>query len=183
MHGLPATPGASTSTKTTAAPVPEAPVRAQISSIAYDKEPLRAYGFRDRAKSGDTAQPQTPPTHEPRKNENLEEQTRLRTVQGSAAKYNLIAIRDLHNVIDWFPDDHPKMPPIIEHGPVAMGEVGRGCGSCHLPSGRGRPENVPPGGLPVRYFTRQINDFREGLRYSADPRKPNTNTMMRSRRQ
>jgi cytochrome c553 len=96
---------------------------------------------------------------------------------GSTAKYNLIDVRDLHHAIDWFPDDHPKMPPIIERGPAAMGDIARGCASCHLPNGRGRPENAPPGGLPVRYFTRQINDFRSGLRYSADPRKPNTNTM------
>jgi cytochrome c553 len=70
------------------------------------------------------------------------------------------------------------MTPIIEHGPVSQGEVGRGCGGCHLPNGRGRPENAPPGGLPVAYFVRQIEDFRHGLRYTADPRKPNTNTMI-----
>src|SRR5207253_8730212 len=79
---------------------------------------------------------------------------------------------------DWFPGDHPPMPDIIKYGPKAMGDQGRGCGSCHLPNGRGRPENAPPGGLPVAYFVRQIDDFRHGLRYTADPRKPNTNTMI-----
>ena len=66
----------------------------------------------------------------------------------------------------------------IEHGPASQGETARGCGSCHLPNGRGRPENAPPGGLPAAYFIRQIEDFRHGLRYTADPRKPNTNTMI-----
>ncbi len=32
--------------------------------------------------------------------------------------------------------------------------------------------------LPVTYFIRQIADFRSGLRRTADPRKPNTNTMI-----
>jgi cytochrome c553 len=70
------------------------------------------------------------------------------------------------------------MSDIIEHGPAAMGEQSRGCGSCHLPNGRGRPENAPPAGLPVAYLVRQIDDFRRGLRYTADPRKPNMNTMI-----
>jgi len=83
-------------------------------------------------------------------------------------------------VIDWFPQDHPSpMPPIIKTGPAAgTGNTSRGCGSCHLPNGKGRPENAPPAGLPVAYFMRQLQDFRNGLRRSADPRKPNTVTMI-----
>jgi cytochrome c553 len=88
-------------------------------------------------------------------------------------------VRDGANVIDWFPGDHPMpMPDIIKHGPAGMGDLKRGCGSCHLPNGQGRPENAPTAGLPVAYFMRQIQDFRSGLRRSADPRKPNTNTMI-----
>src|SRR4030095_1171655 len=64
------------------------------------------------------------------------------------------------------------------YAPKRLGDVSRGCGSCHLPNGKGRPENAPPGGLPVAYFVRQLHDFRDGLRRSADPRKPNTNTMI-----
>lgn len=82
------------------------------------------------------------------------------------------------NVIDWFPNDHPAMPNVVEHGPAALGTATRGCGSCHLPTGKGRPENAAPVGLPTAYFIRQIRDFRAGLRRSADPRKPNTNTMI-----
>jgi cytochrome c553 len=59
-----------------------------------------------------------------------------------------------------------------------MGPAKRGCGSCHLPNGQGRPENAAPAALPVTYFVRQIDDFRKGLRRTADPRKPNTNTMI-----
>jgi cytochrome c553 len=66
----------------------------------------------------------------------------------------------------------------VAHGPVRLGRLTRGCGSCHLPNGRGRPENAGVAGLPIAYFIRQIQDFRAGLRHSADPRKPNTNTMI-----
>jgi cytochrome c553 len=155
---------------------PAAPAR--VANVSFDKEPLWAYGFTEPAKPGDKAQPQAPPTNKPRANQDLNEQTRPRPVEGSAAQYSLVQIRDLHNVIDWFPPDHPKMPYVIEHGPASQGEVGRGCAGCHLPNGRGRPENAPPGGLPAAYFIRQIEDFRHGLRYTADPRKPNTNTMI-----
>jgi cytochrome c553 len=151
------------------------PVRANVN---FEREPLWAYGFVDPPKPGDKAQPQAPPTSKPRPNQDLNEQTRPRQVEGSTASYSLVQIRDLHNVVDWFPGDHPKMAQIVEHGPKSMGDVARGCGSCHLPNGRGRPENAPPGGLPVAYFVRQIDDFRHGLRYTADPRKPNTNTMI-----
>ena len=156
----------------------EAPAPARVANVNFTSEPLWAYGFTDVAKPGDTAQPQAPPTSKPRPNQDLAEQTKPRTVEGSTASYSIVQIRDLHNVIDWFPGDHPKMTEIIEHGPVAMGDKARGCGSCHLPNGRGRPENAPPGGLPAAYFIRQIEDFKHGLRYTADPRKPNTNTMI-----
>ena len=156
----------------------EAPAPARVANINFDREPLWAYGFTDAPKPGDTAQPQAPPTSKPRLNQDQAEQLAPRKVEGSTASYNLVQIRDLHNVVDWFPGDHPKMTEIIEHGPVAMAEKARGCGSCHLPNGRGRPENAPPGGLPAAYLIRQIEDFKHGLRYTADPRKPNTNTMI-----
>jgi cytochrome c553 len=70
------------------------------------------------------------------------------------------------------------MPPIISHGPASLGDTTRGCGSCHLPTGRGRPENAPVSALPVQYFIRQIEDFRQGRRATVDPRKPNTPTMI-----
>ena len=56
---------------------------------------------------------------------------------------SLVDIRDGHNVIDWFPGDHPSpMPDVIAHGPKKLGATSRGCGSCHLPNGQGRSENA-----------------------------------------
>jgi cytochrome c553 len=99
-------------------------------------------------------------------------------VAGSQATYSLVDVRDSGNVIDWFPGDHPPMTRVIRSGPASLGPLARGCASCHLPNGRGRPENAPVSGLPRAYFMRQIQDFRSGLRASADPRKPNVPTMI-----
>jgi cytochrome c553 len=147
-------------------------------TIDFASEPLWAYGFDRPPAAGEKAQPQANPTHAVRANEDSAEQTRPRRLPGSNAAYSLVEIRDLQNVIDWFPSDHPPMTDVIAHGPARMGAARRGCGSCHLPNGKGRPENASVAGLPVAYFLRQLRDFRDGKRHSADPRKPNTNTMI-----
>ena len=152
---------------------------ADVKPIDFAQEPLWAYGFDRPPQPGDKAQPQNPPSRNLRPNEDPEDQTRLRKLAGSKASYSLVDVRDGSNVIDWFPGDHPPMPQVIARGPAGgTGNTKRGCGSCHLPNGRGRPENAPVAGLPVSYFMRQIQDFRDGKRRSADPRKPNTNTMI-----
>jgi cytochrome c553 len=149
-----------------------------VASINFEHEPLWAYGFEAPPKTGDKAQPQAPPSRKLRPNQDEAEQTKPRQIIGSTAAYSLVDVRDGQNVIDWFPGDHPAMPNVVAHGPVKLAASTRGCGSCHLPNGKGRPENAPPSGLPVAYFVRQIQDFRNGLRHTADPRKPNTNTMI-----
>jgi cytochrome c553 len=153
------------------------PSTVQVASD-FAHEPLWAYGFDTPPNPGETAIPQAPPTRKLRADEDSAGQTRLRHINGSRASYSLVDIRDGHNVIDWFPEDHAPMPPVVAHGPASLGERARGCGSCHLPNGKGRPENAPIAGLPIPYFIRQIQDFRSGRRRSADPRKPNTNTMI-----
>jgi cytochrome c553 len=147
---------------------------------ASAKEPIWAYGFLTPPALDEKAPPpQNPPTHLLRPNEDPVEQLRSRRIEGSNATYTLVDVRDGHNVIDWFPGDHPSpMPDIIAHGPKSLGETARGCGSCHLPNGKGRPENAQPGGLPYEYIVRQLHDFRLGFRRSADWRKQNTPTMV-----
>ncbi len=142
-----------------------------------EPEPLWAYAYSTLPKPGDTAAPQAPPTRNLRPGENAEEQTKAQRVAGSSAAYSLVDIRDGHNVIDWFPGDHPRMTDVIRQGPASLKELGRGCGSCHLPNGKGRPENAPPAGQPAGYIVKQLQDMRDGLRSSADPRKPNSPTM------
>ncbi len=88
--------------------------------------------------------------------------------------FPLDEIRDIFGPADWYPGDHPTMPDIVANG--RFPDVWA-CALCHYPNGKGRPENAGVAGLPRDYFVQQLYDFRDGLRYSAQPRKFNTNTM------
>ena len=147
-------------------------------AVDFAYQPLWAYGVLETPKPGEKAAPQAVPTRNLRPNEDPAEQTRPRQLPDSSASYSLVDIRDGSNVADWYPQDHPAMPDIIRLGPSKAGPARRGCGFCHLPNGLGRPENAPTAALPPAYFIQQLHDFRDGLRRSADPRKPNTNTMI-----
>ncbi|HXC32242.1 MAG TPA: c-type cytochrome [Verrucomicrobiae bacterium] len=87
-------------------------------------------------------------------------------------------LRDSANVFDWFPNDHPAMPQIVAHrrSPGANPWIGS-CGWCHLPNGKGRPENAALAGLPAGYILEQLDDFKNGARKTGDPGKRNTATM------
>jgi cytochrome c553 len=101
--------------------------------------------------------------------------TSLRQIPGSPLAFTRQQIADAYAPADWFPGDHPAMPDVVSHGkrPAA-----RACGLCHYPNGKGRQENAGVSGLPVSYFIQQMNDFRNGVRTSADPRKANTLLMI-----
>jgi cytochrome c553 len=139
---------------------------------------LWAYGFVTAGKPGEKAAMPGPPARTLRKDETPEEQTRKRRVEGSDQAYSLQEIRNGNDVADWFPGDHPAMTPIMQHGPASLGEKAYGCAFCHLPNGRGKPENAPVSGLPMAYFVRQLQDMRKGDRTSAEPRKANTLLMI-----
>jgi cytochrome c553 len=77
--------------------------------------------------------------------------------------------------MDWYPEDrHGTIPDIARFGKPGV----RQCTLCHLPDGSGRPENAPISAYHPTYFVQQMQDFRDGLRKSADPRKANTNVMI-----
>jgi cytochrome c553 len=101
--------------------------------------------------------------------------TSIKQLPGSAFTFTRQQIADGFGPADWFPGDHPTMPDIVAHGkrPDA-----RACALCHYPNGKGRQENAGVSGLPVSYFIQQMNDFRNGVRKSAEPRKANTNAMI-----
>jgi cytochrome c553 len=101
--------------------------------------------------------------------------TSLKHVPGSTQEFTLAHIRDYWDVGDWFPDDHPPMPDVVVHG--RKPHV-RGCAMCHMPNGKGRPENAPVAGQPYAYIVQQLNDFKNDLRTSAEPRKTNTVQMV-----
>jgi len=95
----------------------------------------------------------------------------LLQADGSKLQFTQQQVGNSYGPADWFPDEHPPMPEIVAHGKP---NVARACGLCHLPNGRGRPENAPLQGLPHDYIVQQLRDFTQGLRHSADPRKANT---------
>jgi cytochrome c553 len=99
----------------------------------------------------------------------------LRHLPGSTRSFTLTQIRDNSGPADWYPEDHPAMPEIVAHGhqPAVIA-----CSFCHYPNGKGRPVNTNLAGLPYSYFLQTLNDFKNGARKSADPRKANTNVMI-----
>jgi cytochrome c553 len=97
------------------------------------------------------------------------------SLDGSEGKFTLDQIRNRMGPADWYPGDHPAMPPVVAHGREAAGIWA--CSLCHYPNGKGRPENAGVAGLPKEYFIQQMHDFKNGLRASADSRKPNTPIM------
>jgi cytochrome c553 len=99
----------------------------------------------------------------------------MKQVPGSTLSFPQSQIANGFAPADWFPGDHPPMPDIVAHGKQP---TVRACGLCHMPNGKGRQENAGVAGLPVSYFIQQINDFRNDLRKSAEPRKGNTNAMI-----
>jgi cytochrome c553 len=76
---------------------------------------------------------------------------------------------------DWYPEDHPNMPPVVAKGKEPNVYA---CSLCHYPNGKGRPENAGVAGLPNAYFMQTMYDFRDGNRKSTDTRKANTNLMI-----
>ena len=101
--------------------------------------------------------------------------TSSKQIPASTLSFTRQQISDGFGPADWFPGDHPPMPEIVAHG--RRPDV-RACGLCHYPNGKGRQENAGIAGLPVSYFIQTMNDFRAGLRKSAEPRKANTNVMI-----
>ena len=91
-----------------------------------------------------------------------------RHVPGSNMALTWRQVRDFTNVPDWHPEDHPPMPDIVAHGRPP--DVRFGCGYCHLPNGKGRPENAGVAGLPAAYIVQQMADYKNGLRKSSEPR-------------
>jgi cytochrome c553 len=100
--------------------------------------------------------------------------TSLKSLPGTSKQFTRQQIADGFGPADWYPEDHPVMPEIVAKGkrPDA-----RACGLCHMPNGKGRQENAGVSGLPVSYFIQTMEDFRNDLRKSAEPRKANTVAM------
>ncbi|MBN1240629.1 MAG: cytochrome C-binding protein, partial [Gammaproteobacteria bacterium] len=100
----------------------------------------------------------------------------LYSLPGSDRSFTLDQIRNRFGPADWFPGDHPAMPPIVAVGRQEAGIWA--CALCHYPNGQGKPENAGVAGLDPGYFVQQLHDMRNGLRRSANADKANTNLMI-----
>jgi cytochrome c553 len=134
---------------------------------ATEPPPPWAYGFT----APPSEQPSAPPAAPPVKDDGT-----LRHLPGTTLAFTLTQIRDNSGPADWFPNDHPAMPPIVAHGRKEAKVYA--CGLCHYPNGKGRQENAGVAGLPYSYFIQTMEDFKNGARKSADGRKANTNLMI-----
>ncbi|MEO7761900.1 MAG: c-type cytochrome [Casimicrobiaceae bacterium] len=101
----------------------------------------------------------------------------LKRVPDSAVTLTLTQIRDLYVAPDWHSGDHPLMPEAVARGrkPDTFA-----CGYCHYPDGQGRPENSSLAGLSAGYITQQIDNYKSGLRKSAEPGRTAANFMIAS---
>src|SRR5712692_5578811 len=86
-----------------------------------------------------------------------------KSVTGSTKSYTPAQIDDLLNPPDWFPDEHPPAPSIVQKGHAGA----LACGACHLMSGEGHPESAGLTGFTAAYVMRQMEDFKSGARKDA----------------
>jgi cytochrome c553 len=86
-----------------------------------------------------------------------------KSVAGSSKSYTPAQIDDLLNPPDWFPDEHPPAPSIVQKGHAGA----LACGACHLMSGEGHPESAGLTGFTAAYVMQQMADFKSGVRKDA----------------
>lgn len=84
-------------------------------------------------------------------------------------------------MVDWFPDEHPPVPPIAGTGRKGGASP---CAECHLYDGHGFIGAADLAGLPAAYIVEQVKAFRSGARRSAQlPDRFDTTEMIKESRQ
>jgi cytochrome c553 len=85
---------------------------------------------------------------------------------GSPRSYSSAEIHDVLRPPDWYPAEHPEMPPIVAQAstPTSGAPPLLPCALCHLPNGAGHAESASLAGLPVDYMVRQFDEMRSGAR-------------------
>jgi cytochrome c553 len=101
--------------------------------------------------------------------------TTKHSLAGTPLQFTRAEIGSRSSPADWYPNEHPPEPDVVAHAPNNMV---RACALCHYPNGKGRPENASVSGLPAAYVMQQLNDFRDGKRKSAEPKKANVLLMI-----
>jgi cytochrome c553 len=137
---------------------------------AEDGPPTWAYGFA-------TPLPNPPPAPAQPNPPVPQDNVVQHNLPGSKASFTRAQIANRFGPADWYPEDHPTMPDIVARGRESAQPQIFACGLCHMPNGKGRPENANITGLSYEYFVQQLQDFRSGARKTSDPRKANTGLM------
>jgi cytochrome c553 len=87
----------------------------------------------------------------------------LHRVPGSSLTFTDKQIENPLFAKDWFPDEHPPMPPIVVGAEDAKVSA---CASCHLPNGMGHPESAAVAGLTAKYIVVEVAAMASGARPS-----------------
>ena len=147
--------GASVLAQQPTAPAPAAPIPAGLPDWAYTPPP--------------------PPGGPPPPTALPADDAAAVSIPGTSTTFTRGQLRAQKETMDWHPEDRRgTIPDIARFGKSGV----RQCTLCHLPDGSGRPENAPISSYHPTYFVQQMQDYRDGLRKSADPRKANTNLMI-----
>jgi len=83
-------------------------------------------------------------------------------------------IDDDAHVVDWHPQEHPRMPPVVSS---SDGHGSTPCGACHMPNGVGFLSPPDLAGLPAAYIVEQVRAFRSGDRTSSQANWPASHEM------
>jgi cytochrome c553 len=89
---------------------------------------------------------------------------KLMHVSGSKAAYTIAQLSGAWFAPDWFPNEHPAMPVIVEQGRKPGPWP---CAGCHMESGVGGPESAALTGLSAKYIVEQVMEFKAGRRHAA----------------
>lgn len=134
--------------------------------------PPWAWGYKTAPEPGmKQALPNLAPAAPPAANAKPADPTQL-SIEGSKFKFTRAQVSNRFAPADWFPEDHPPMPDIVAKGRESANIYA--CGLCHMPNGKGRPENANVTGLSYEYIMQQLMDFKNDRRKTSDPRKTNT---------
>jgi cytochrome c553 len=102
--------------------------------------------------------------HPPQPSTTIDDSVTRRSVPHSSASFTQAQAHNRFDVVDWHPESHPPMPPVVKRGRAPSLWA---CAYCHLPNGLGRPENAMLAGLPAEYILRQVADMKAQARRSA----------------
>src|SRR6476469_291549 len=98
-----------------------------------------------------------------------------KSLPGSTKQYTQAQIDDPLTPPDWYPEQHPPLPPVVASGGTRPRVA---CGLCHLPSGNGHPESASLAGLNEKYMIRQMRAFRDGERSGIRAATMNANSKL-----